>query len=46
MSDTDKRDPNDPELTSLRDELVDGIIAAGYQATVRATPSYGTRPPS
>ena len=45
VSDTDERDPNDPELTSLRDELVDGITAAGYQPTVRAKPTYGTRPP-
>lgn len=45
VSDTDMRDPKDPELTSLRAELVDGITAAGYQATVRAIPTGGTRPP-
>lgn len=45
VSGTEKRDPNDPELTSLRAELVDGITAAGYQATVRAKPTYGPRPP-
>lgn len=46
VSDTGQRDPNDPEITSLRAELVDGITAAGYQATVRAKPNYGPRPPS
>ena len=46
VCDTEKRDPNDPELTALCAELVDGITAAGYQATVRAKPSYGSRPPT
>lgn len=46
VSDTDERDPNDPEIASLRAELVDGITAAGYQAHVRAKPTGGPRPPS
>ncbi len=46
VSDTDERDPQDAALAALRAELVDGITTAGYQATVRAKPSGGTRPPS
>lgn len=46
VTDTNERDPNDPEITSLRAELVDAITAAGYQATIRAKPTYGPRPPS
>lgn len=44
VSDTDERDPNDPELTALRAKLLDGISAAGFTASVRAKPGYGTRP--
>src|SRR5882762_336227 len=42
---TDTRDANlnTDELEMLRAELVQGITAAGYQATVRAKPSYGDR---
>jgi hypothetical protein len=37
-------DPSSDELALLRAELVNGITAAGYQATVRAKPTFGTRP--
>lgn len=32
------------ELTLLRSELVEGITAAGYEATVRDKPTYGPAP--
>jgi len=32
------------EIALLRDELVQGIAAAGYQASVRAKPTYGPKP--
>jgi hypothetical protein len=44
VSDTRDSIPNTDELAMLRAELVQGITAAGYQATVRAKPSYGPRP--
>jgi hypothetical protein len=37
-------DPGSDELASLRAELVEGITAAGFQATVRAKPTFGSRP--
>jgi hypothetical protein len=39
--DTEKLDPDAHEFALLRGELVDGIGAAGYQATVRAKPTFG-----
>jgi hypothetical protein len=44
VSDTREDIPNTDELAMLRTELVQGITAAGFQATVRAKPSYGTKP--
>ncbi len=40
--DTDKRDPNDAELTSVCAELVGGITAAGFRTRVRARPTFGS----
>lgn len=40
--DTEKTDPNANEISLLRSELVRGIEAAGYQASVRTKPSSGT----
>ena len=40
--DTEELDPNSEEVASLRAELVSSIEAAGYAATVRATPTVGT----
>jgi hypothetical protein len=37
-------DLRDDDLTELRAELVGGIAAAGYRATVRAKPTYGPKP--
>lgn len=37
--DTDDRDPNDPELTALRAELLGGIVTAGFTASVRVEPN-------
>jgi hypothetical protein len=39
---TTEPDPSDDEVTELRTELVRGITAAGFQAAVRAQPTYGT----
>jgi len=41
---TSQPDPTNDELAPLRTELVDGITAAGFQATVRAKPTFGSRP--
>ena len=41
---TTEPDFSDRDLTELQAELVGGITAAGYQATVRAKPTYGTKP--
>jgi hypothetical protein len=40
--DTEKLDPKADELALLRGELVEEIEAAGHQATVRVTPTFGT----
>jgi hypothetical protein len=40
--DTERLDPTVNELAVLRAELVEGITAAGYQATVRAKPTFGS----
>ncbi len=40
--DTEKLGPNADEIALLRAELVEGITAAGYEATVRAKPTFGT----
>jgi hypothetical protein len=40
--DTEKLDPKADELVQLRAELVGGIESAGFQATVRAKPTFGT----
>jgi|SRR5882757_3124546 len=37
-------DVSNDEIALLRAELVQGIAAAGYQATVRAKPTYGPKP--
>lgn len=42
VSDTEKLDPNSADLVALRTELVGAIEAAGYEATIRAKPTYGT----
>lgn len=36
-------DPGSDDLTLLRTELVEGVAAAGFQATVRPKPTFGTR---
>jgi hypothetical protein len=36
-------DVSSEEIALLRAELVQGIAAAGYQATVRAKPTYGPK---
>jgi hypothetical protein len=41
---TSQPDPSNDELAPLRAELVEGVTAAGFQATVRATPTFGSRP--
>jgi hypothetical protein len=40
--DTEELDANADELARLRAELVGGITAAGFQASVRAKPAFGT----
>jgi hypothetical protein len=44
VTDTREADPNTDELAMLRAELVEGITAAGFQAIVRAKPTFGSRP--
>lgn len=44
VSDAREDIPNIDELAMLRAELVQGITAAGYKASVRPKPSYGPRP--
>lgn len=44
VTDTEKLDPNSTEIASLRNELVEGITKSGYQATVRAKPTFGAAP--
>lgn len=39
VTDTERRDPNDAAMASLRTELINGLIAAGYQPHVRANPT-------
>lgn len=41
---TSQPDPDGDDLTLLRTELVEGVAAAGFQATVRAEPTFGSRP--
>jgi hypothetical protein len=41
---TSQPDPTNDELAPLRTELVEGITAAGFQATVRAKPTFGGKP--
>jgi hypothetical protein len=41
---TGQQEPSNDELALLRNELVEGITAAGFQATVRAKPTSGSRP--
>jgi hypothetical protein len=40
---TSQPDLGSDELALLRAELVEGITAAGFQATVRGKPTFGTR---
>jgi hypothetical protein len=46
LVDASASDPNvsSDELALLRAELIEGITASGYQATVRAKPTFGTKP--
>lgn len=41
---TSGSDVSNDEIALLRAELVQGIAAAGYQATVREKPTYGSKP--
>ena len=41
---TGQQEPSTDELSRLRAELVEGITAAGFQATVREKPTSGSRP--
>lgn len=40
--DTEQLEPKSDGLALLQAELVEGIEAAGFQATVRAKPTFGT----